>query len=209
MTCSLAHTFGTPPRTRILLLTIHRGFAYLPAICKILRSTLYQFTIESLHFIYIIYSFFDNFNAQLPAGSYLTVEWPTNFGGINDYYTAGQTDFLWLKALALIDKFYYLSHTYDHPCTFDNITVGTYDVMYSEVSLNNINATTFFASSGFARWSNFSMITPCVTGLYNGNALQAMLDNGMIDFAVLLRFTFVTPYLRNDCLCERRKRGFR
>ncbi len=134
------------------------------------------------------------------------MEWPTNFGGINDYYTAGQTDYLWLKALQIIDKFYYLSHTYDHPCTFDNTTLGTYDVMYREVSLNKINSTTFFQSSGLGRWSNFSMITPCVTGLYNGNALQAMLDNGMTCFVVLFSFSFVTLLsFRNDCLCKRYK----
>lgn len=38
-------------------------------------------------------------NAVLPQGSYVTVEWPTNFGGINNlYYTRGEHDYLFDKS---------------------------------------------------------------------------------------------------------------
>jgi hypothetical protein len=74
--------------------------------------------------------------AALPTGSYVTVEWPTNFGGINStYYTRNQHDYLYDKAVELIDKFYYLSHTWDHPCTLDNLTVANGEItMSTEVS---------------------------------------------------------------------------
>jgi hypothetical protein len=116
----------------------------------------------------------------LPAGSYVTVEWPTNFGGINNsYYDRDETDYLYFKALELMDKFYYLSHTWDHPCTFDTINASYgYTLMNYEVADNIAFAPGYFREK-MNLWSNTSMITPCVTGLYNSGALTAMLENGI------------------------------
>ena len=62
----------------------------------------------------------------MPNGSYVTVEWPINFGGRNDWTLDGAVDELYATALAIQDKFYFLSHTWDHPCTLDNTTIGIF-----------------------------------------------------------------------------------
>lgn len=120
--------------------------------------------------------FFDGLNTKLPAGSHITVEWPTNFGGVNDWSLEGAADELYAKAIELKDKFLYLSHTWDHPCTLD--TVGTYDYMYEEVRQNQLYLPTFFGDD-LSLWSNTGMVTPCVTGLWNGPVLNAMADLGV------------------------------
>lgn len=43
----------------------------------------------------------------------------------------------------------------------------------------NINYAPSYFGNKMHLWSNFSMITPCVTGLYNGGALRAMDENGV------------------------------
>lgn len=112
-------------------------------------------------------------NARLPEGSYLTVEWPTNFGGKDDYCPDCNPDELYAKALELQDKFYYLSHTWDHPCNLDDLDNATaYSEMYEEVS-KNINFLSTFFAGGLSRWSNSSMITPCVTGMQRQISTQS------------------------------------
>jgi hypothetical protein len=123
---------------------------------------------------------------MLPAGSYVTVEWPTNFGGVNSsYYLKGAPhDDLYDKAIELIDKFYYLSHTWDHPCVgapvdFDHgLNNATYALGMMELGKNIEFVPQFFGNKQHL-WSNFSMITPCVTGLYNSGFLKSMNDNGI------------------------------
>lgn len=85
--------------------------------------------------IFLPNSNIDAINAAAPAGSYVTVEWPVNFGGVNSqYYTRGEHDYLYDKAVELMDKFYYLSHTFNHPCTFDTLSESDgYTLMTSEV----------------------------------------------------------------------------
>jgi hypothetical protein len=103
-----------------------------------------------------------------------------NFGGVNNsYYTRGEHDYLYDKVVALMDKFYYLSHTWDHPCTFDTLSVAAgLTTMSSEISQNKAFAPAFFGDK-MSLWSNFSMITPCVSGLYNAGVLQALNNNGI------------------------------
>lgn len=116
----------------------------------------------------------------------MTVEWPTNFGGVNNsYYLKGApVDDLYNKAVELIDKFYYLSHTWDHPCVgapldFDSAnTSAAYTLGMSELGQNIAFMPTFFGDKQHL-WSNLSMITPCVTGLYNGGFLKSMNDSGL------------------------------
>jgi hypothetical protein len=118
-------------------------------------------------------------NSRLPTGSYLTVEWPTNFGGVNDYTPKGQTDDLYNKAVELKDKFYFLSHTWDHPCTLESEANATqYTDMYEELSKNIAYLSTFFGDD-LSHWSPHSMITPCVTGLHAPGVLLAMNNNGI------------------------------
>jgi hypothetical protein len=72
--------------------------------------------------------------------------------------------------------------------------------MHTEVATNQDYAPQYFGNK-MHLWSNFSMITPCVTGLYNGGALRAMdelgitacvsdesVDSGDVDFEP------ITPY---------------
>lgn len=47
----------------------------------------------------------------------MKLEWPVNGGGVNTY---DDPDELYAKAQTLIDSFFYLSHTWDHPCDLDN-----------------------------------------------------------------------------------------
>eukprot|EP00026_Physarum_polycephalum_P002197 Phypoly_transcript_02202.p1 GENE.Phypoly_transcript_02202~~Phypoly_transcript_02202.p1 ORF type:complete len:872 (+),score=170.46 Phypoly_transcript_02202:200-2815(+) len=140
-------------------------------------STWYRISADDLQ---LLADNLDTINKALPKGSYVTVEWPTNFGGINNlYYTRGEEDYLHDKALEIIDKFYYLSHTWDHPCTIDNMDETTgYNTMHSEVADNIAYAPQFFGDK-MHLWSNFSMITPCVQGLYNGGVLRAMSELGV------------------------------
>jgi len=121
--------------------------------------------------------YYDALNADLPAGSYITVEWPFNGAGTEWYITP---DTLFEKAIQLQDKFWFLSHTWDHPCNLDTASEAT---MNTEL-VNNINFTpTLLTNGSYAspRFSNDSMVTPCITGLFNGNVLQAMANNGIIN----------------------------
>lgn len=95
------------------------------------------------------------------------------------------------KAIALQNKFYFLSHTWDHPCDLDT---ATYAEMNTELA-NNINFTPSFLNRGLSSpvFSRNSMIHPCITGLFNGAVLQAMVDNGIVNCVGDNSVTALTP----------------
>jgi len=51
--------------------------------------------------------------------------------------------------------------------------------MFSEVGMNINYTKTFFTDQTIHLWSANSIITPCVTGLWNGNVLRALADLGI------------------------------
>jgi len=134
-------------------------------------TTYYRMSADDLQFHA---DFYNQLNPQLPSGSHVTVEWPTNGGGVNVYV---DPDELYFKALEIQDNFYFLSHTWDHPCTLDT---ATYAFMVPELTENIAFFETFFPG-GLANplFTNNSMVTPCITGLFNGQVLEAMWDNGI------------------------------
>eukprot|EP00026_Physarum_polycephalum_P002586 Phypoly_transcript_02593.p1 GENE.Phypoly_transcript_02593~~Phypoly_transcript_02593.p1 ORF type:complete len:829 (+),score=203.62 Phypoly_transcript_02593:53-2539(+) len=118
--------------------------------------------------------FLNTINPTLPSGSYVTIEWPFNGAGTTWY---AQPDPLFAKAKALQNHFYFVSHTWDHPCDFDTAT-------YAEVNTelkNNIDFTPSFLTNGLnsSRFTDDALVNPCITGLFNGNCLRAMSDNGI------------------------------
>ena len=62
------------------------------------------------------HSFLSAMNQALPAGSHVSIEWPFNGAGTTWYE---QPDSLFAKAIELQNSFYFVSHTWDHPCSFD------------------------------------------------------------------------------------------
>lgn len=80
-----------------------------------------------------------------------------------------------------VAEHYFVSYPWDYPCTFDT---ASYNDVYAELK-NNIDWTPNFLTNGMknSRLANDSLVNPCITGLFNGNCLKAMADNG-IKYAV-------------------------
>jgi len=116
-------------------------------------------------------------NGKLPAGSNVTVEFPYNGLGVAD--NGGYTkDKLFMKAQELQQEFFFLSHTYSHPCTLD---YATYEFAYNDLSKNIPVAERLFSDgTASAHFSPASLVNPCITGLFNGDVLRAMKANGII-----------------------------
>jgi hypothetical protein len=88
------------------------------------------------------------------------------------------SDALYLKAKQLRDQFIWESHTWTHPY-LDNYT---YEQVMEEWTLNDDTSHQLFGSGSLANIRNFcynSVITPSITGLFNGEALRAMYDFGI------------------------------
>lgn len=121
----------------------------------------------------------------------MTAEWPFNGYGVNNY---GTPDALFSTAIALQNKFYFVTHTWDHPCTLDTASYHTTAVLSfhsltcfrkaeMDVQLdNNINFTPSLLTGGLKSsvFSNDSIVNPCITGLFNKNVLQSMANHGII-----------------------------
>jgi hypothetical protein len=113
--------------------------------------------------------------ARLPAGSSFVTTFPFNGETIQEH--GGYTeDTLYLKAVEVRDYFNWESHTWDHPF-LDNLT---YSQVYQEWYLNNATALELFDNdlSTPPNFNRVSAITPSISGLFNGAALQAMWDLG-------------------------------
>eukprot|EP00026_Physarum_polycephalum_P003801 Phypoly_transcript_03816.p1 GENE.Phypoly_transcript_03816~~Phypoly_transcript_03816.p1 ORF type:complete len:562 (+),score=101.00 Phypoly_transcript_03816:548-2233(+) len=115
-------------------------------------------------------------NSQLPPYSNVTVEWPFNGAGVAE--AGGPTqDELYKTAQELQGEFFFLSHTFRHPCTLDS---DSYDFAFEELSLNiPIAEQLFYGGTSAYVYSPTSMVNPCITGLFNGNVLRAMKANGI------------------------------
>lgn len=138
-------------------------------------------------------SFLADINTKLPAGSHVTIEWPFNGAGTTWY---AQPDPLFAKAISLQNSFYFVTHTWDHPCTFDSATYlhfnstlfttfllfwwNRYTEVFDELH-NNAIFTPSFLVGGLDSpvFTKNAMVNPCITGLFNGEALRAMADSGI------------------------------
>jgi len=75
----------------------------------------------------------------------------------------------------LLNNFTYGTHTYDHP----ELTNLTYAQVKAELVDNYAATLQLFGGYHHARYSNLSMVTPSISGLMNGAALQALWDQGI------------------------------
>lgn len=73
------------------------------------------------------------------------------------------------------DVFAFVSHTFTHE-DFENATY--YDVS-NEISFNQHHATVLGFDKA-KRWSQKCFVPPAITGLHNGDAIKAFMDNGII-----------------------------
>lgn len=68
-------------------------------------------------------------------------------------------------------EFFWVSHTYSHP----ELNDITYNEMIAEVN-NNIDAAKYLLRDNYHLFSEFGLVTPRISGLYNKDALKAMYD---------------------------------
>jgi len=117
-------------------------------------------------------------NSQLPAGSSFRIEFPVNGGGVGNgwYFPDTESDTLFQEALQLQNTFWFLSHTYTHP----DLTDYTYAETIVELANNTAFAETLFLPNSWQTlWSSTAMVNPSISGLFNGQVLQAMWNSGI------------------------------
>jgi hypothetical protein len=118
-------------------------------------------------------------NAALPAGSNFTITFPYNYGTVQVDLGGWHNDPLFQRAMQrdILDNFIWESHTFDHPY-LDNLT---YAQVTSEYTKNVPGILTLFNVTSVDQIPNYcskSTITPSISGLFNGNAIKAILDFG-------------------------------
>ena len=94
-------------------------------------------------------------------------------------------DELFIKAKALRDQLFYCSHTWSHLDLTENDQVPvpyptTYTEAYNEIMNNHQTATELFGGMTYPTFSTYCMVTPGISGLYNPNAIKALLDAGIL-----------------------------
>lgn len=101
------------------------------------------------------------------------IEWPFNGEGIS--LNGGfDKDGLYLKSRELLKEFYWLSHTYTHQ-DLDEISYKEADKELKQ----NIEVSKKLMAGAEMQYSPSSMVTPHISGLFNGNAIRAIKDNGI------------------------------
>lgn len=125
---------------------------------------------------------------QKPIGSGTSI-WPTTASTYPKYSAAClQKDplLVWWQNPANLNAFSHISHTFTHEDQ-DN---ATYSDVFKEMSWNQA----WLAASGIAAATRFSatgLIPPAITGLHNGDALQAWSDCGITHALVLPMLSFL------------------
>eukprot|EP01111_Echinosteliopsis_oligospora_P014281 TRINITY_DN534_c1_g1_i1.p1 TRINITY_DN534_c1_g1~~TRINITY_DN534_c1_g1_i1.p1 ORF type:complete len:883 (-),score=277.91 TRINITY_DN534_c1_g1_i1:39-2687(-) len=111
----------------------------------------------------------------LPPTSLIISTFPFNGQTVSEHggYTS---DLLYLRTKSLLDHFYFESHTYTHPY-LDNLS---YSEVTNELTENYKTAQNLFSNNmNHSSWSHSAMVTPSITGLFNGEALKALWDYGI------------------------------
>jgi hypothetical protein len=73
------------------------------------------------------------------------------------------------------DAFAFTSHTFTH----EDLENATYYDTYNQMSFNYHHAILLGLTEA-ERWSNYTFIPPAISGQHNGDALRALMDNGII-----------------------------
>lgn len=115
---------------------------------------------------------------QKPLGSGTSV-WPSSPANYSWALSCAQTDKLaaWFSTPANRDAFAHVSHTFSH----ENLNNATYNDTSKEISFNQAWLKQIGISSG--KFSPRGLVPPAITGLHNGDAIKAWMDNG-VDRAV-------------------------
>lgn len=121
--------------------------------------------------------------SQLPAPP---LEFQKDLGTGTDVWPTTPTSYTWTKACvqqdpigawfmkaANRDAFLHVSHTFSH----ENLNNATYSDVNKEMKFNIAWLSQTGISSG--KFSKNSLIPPAITGLHNGDAIKAFLDNGI------------------------------
>ena len=128
----------------------------------------------------------DSADVNDPIGPPQNQEWIKPLGtGVNSWIPNAQ--YIWNLTCILMDPlaaffqtpanrdaFAWISHTFTH----EDLENSTYYDTNLQMSFNYKHATLLGLSSG-KWWSNKSFIPPGITGLHNGDALKAFMDNGI------------------------------
>lgn len=102
--------------------------------------------------------------------------WPANAPNSYSYSLEclNQDDLsAWLQIPSNRDQFMHLSHTFTH----EHLNNATYNDVYREISFNQAWLTQVGLAAG--TFSPKALIPPAITGLHNGDALQAFWDLGL------------------------------
>jgi hypothetical protein len=134
--------------------------------------------------------FFPHLNSNiLPAGSNVTLELAFNGAGIEEYTTANGVayptgDPLYEALHAAKDKYLWVSHTHTH----QNLNAVPQSQAEEEIALNNQVAAMTADPRGFlltstgqpqTYWSPNELVTPEISGLFNGAALAGLYAQGI------------------------------
>lgn len=111
---------------------------------------------------------------QKPVGSGESI-WPTTPASYNWTIPCISLDTLgaWFMVPANRDAFMHVSHTFTH----EALNNATYSDTFKEISFN----IAWLQQTGIAsgKFSSSSLIPPAITGLHNGDAIEAFLANGI------------------------------
>jgi hypothetical protein len=113
--------------------------------------------------------------SRMPINSTFHLTFP--FNGATVIQKGGYfNDSLYLYAKSVRDQFFWESHTWDHPILDDL----NYTTVYNEWFDNNATALELFDNDlTNPIFNQHSVITPSISGLFNGEALHAMADIGI------------------------------
>ncbi|KAJ3198811.1 hypothetical protein HDU82_001002, partial [Entophlyctis luteolus] len=115
-----------------------------------------------------------------PLGTGLTL-WPALSTINTDWAAALSQDSLYqyfapASSATTTSKFLWVSHTFTHEILNNN----SYSDTNNEVTFNfRLASSAYMSLDGHAYWSNKSMVTPGISGLFNGDALRALSDFGI------------------------------
>ncbi len=104
-----------------------------------------------------------NYKVELAFNGYGVID---NGGLVNDK--------LYINAIKNANQFNWVSHTYTHA----DLTNISYSALDQELK-NNISLAKIFLANLWHTYSENSIVTPAITGLFNPNALRAIADNGI------------------------------
>lgn len=106
----------------------------------------------------------------------------------------------WFMVPANRDKFTHISHTFNH----ENLDNATFSDTNDELMFNIAWLAQIGISAG--KFSSNGLIPPAITGLHNGDAIQAFLANGLKyvvgDTSRPLLMNQVCPPVPLSCLCQ-------